>query len=185
MHPTTLERSLPRQLESLLALDAQPAGWGSADLAGLLRHQLSVPLRGELSRLGLSPPKCSSTSGGHPGDSRPTFADVLTAPSPPLDLLGLVKEFGKVCDQDGDYPLPAQVAAVLYYAAVAAARVRQGKRISRLSDSELRGGVEWALRQSWMDPRLRPLFEAVRAIPEQTTPRRARRSDDRFSLGRE
>jgi hypothetical protein len=51
------------------------------------------------------------------------------------------------------------VGTLLYYAAIAAARVRHGRSITRMGDSDLLRGLDWALRQPWVDPAVRTLIE--------------------------
>jgi hypothetical protein len=53
------------------------------------------------------------------------------------------------------------VAAALYYASIAAALARLDRRISRLSDTELRRGFQWAKDRPWTDAATRALLEAA------------------------
>ncbi len=177
MDDSALSASPPHRLEPLLALDGRTVPWTPGELPDLLRHQLSAPLAGDLPVA--APRGVGAASGGtgrdevtsggtvagfaaRLGRADPSFADLLTAPAPPLGLLRLVKEFGKRCDADPDRPLPPEVASVLYFAAIAAAYVRHGARITALGDDALRAGVDWALAQPWLDGRLRPLFAEAR-----------------------
>lgn len=57
--------------------------------------------------------------------------------------------------------MPFEVAQVLYNLAGALALTRCGARIVGLSDEQFRKNLTWALNQSWLDPRLRPVFFAA------------------------
>src|SRR5205823_4989142 len=84
-----------------------------------------------------------------------SFGDLLSHPRPPLELLELTKEFAKTSDTRASSPLPPEVATVLYYAAIVAARLRHGAGITGLGARDLRDGIAWALRQPWLDGRVR------------------------------
>lgn len=138
-----------RSLSQLLTLGtADGPLWTEQDLPDLLKHQLSAPLVFDL--------RWSNGKGaaGLPG-RRPTpgihsFGDLLRHPSPPVDLLVLVKEFAKSAREDPNSGLPAEVAGYLYFAAVAAAMVRCGQRITDLADAQVRDGLQWVLAQGWV-----------------------------------
>ena len=153
---------LPEDLAQLIATDGATGagGWQSSELGDIFVHQLAVPLRTDLVRLGpvaLSTPQLCAA----PWASR-TFGELLTDPAPPLALLRLVKDFAKASGQ-GDLGLPGPVSLGLYYAAIAVALVRHGVAISTLNADELRGGIRWALAADWLDPALRSMFEAALA----------------------
>ena len=57
--------------------------------------------------------------------------------------------------------MPRDIATMLYFACAAAALVRCGERITRLDDTKLREGLEWAIAQSWLDGTSRELFTAA------------------------
>jgi hypothetical protein len=59
--------------------------------------------------------------------------------------------------------MPFEVAQVLYNLAGAVALTRCGARIIGLGDEAFRKNLAWALNQSWLDPRLRPVFFAAMA----------------------
>ena len=67
-------------------------------------------------------------------------------------------EFAKTCDSAADNPLPEPVAIVLYYAAIVAARVCHATQITDLPEQDLQEGIQWAIRQTWVDNRLRNFF---------------------------
>ncbi len=57
--------------------------------------------------------------------------------------------------------MPFEIAQVLYNLAGALALTRCEARIIGLSDDRFRKNIAWALHQSWLDPRLRPVFSAA------------------------
>jgi hypothetical protein len=130
------------------------------ELEAMWRHQLKAPLLFDLNAY--APNTESITQMTH-ADERTleTFGDLLADSHPPADLLRLVKEFAK-SESSGDEPaLPKVIGSALYYAAIVAARVRCGQRISGLSDAELRRGLEWAGQQTWLDSRTRGFFASA------------------------
>lgn len=139
-----------------------PLPWNTRDLAGMLRHQLHQPL-------GPSPTKQDDGYATRP------HLDLFTQNNPPLDRLRQVKDHAKSAptpapgsgpgnDKDANQAgeLPRDVATVMYYAALAAARLHHGntseKPITRLDDAAFRVGLDWALQLPWLDPALKPLF---------------------------
>jgi hypothetical protein len=73
------------------------------------------------------------------------------------------EQLAKTSDRRSANPLPEEVATVLYYAAIAAALLRHGQRISRVSDATLREGTDWVLEQEWVAGPLRGLFVDARS----------------------
>jgi hypothetical protein len=57
--------------------------------------------------------------------------------------------------------MPFEIAQVLYNLAGALALTRCDARIIGLRDEQYRKNIAWALNQSWLDPRLRPVFFAA------------------------
>jgi hypothetical protein len=139
------------QLDSLFALTAaQPHPWTDQDLAALFLHQLSAPLSHDL-RI-------------NPADLPPnirSFGDLLSHPTPPLDLLNRAKDFAKRSDSRPDAPLPPELATTLYYATLAAAFVRLNQRISALPPEQLHAGFQWAQSQPWLPPHIHTLFQSA------------------------
>src|SRR6476661_9855666 len=147
-------------LARLLTVTAgSDAGWGDDDLGDILTHQLRMPL-------------LAATGGAPPGASRSgsqvsfvTFAEALLDPAPELSLLERIKEFAKDCRMNPDSTLPAEVAMILYFGGIVAARLRCGATITSMDDDALRNGVRWVLNRTWLDHDLRPLFmEAERTL---------------------
>jgi RNA polymerase sigma factor (sigma-70 family) len=71
-----------------------------------------------------------------------TLGDLLAHPCPPLALLDEFRMVAKRFREEGGL-VPAEVATVFYYVAIAAALARHGARISKLDDDDLRKGFAW------------------------------------------
>jgi hypothetical protein len=92
-----------------------------------------------------------------------TFADLLSHPGPPLELVRLMKDYAKAARHDGSLPL--EVATLLYYTSLSLARLRCGQSITDLDDVALRSGLEWGARRAWADELVRSILEEqVRAF---------------------
>jgi len=141
-------------LALLMELDGRAgAAHGPAELSAILAHQLSARLRVDL------PPGDSAGSSHAEEWIDRTFGELLSCPQPPVEALRCVKEFAKAAGTEADGPLPAEISAVLYYASIAAARVRCHRRISSLDDDTLCRGVERMLGEPWCAEPLRALWE--------------------------
>lgn len=151
----------PQFLARLLDAEAGSGEWSVDDMAAILRHQLSAPLRGDLSATN---PHAGKTFDkiSRIGPPPATFGELFAHPHPPLELLELAKDFGKALRRDASCGVPAGVATVIYYASIVAARLRCGKRISDLDEAALRRGVNWALAQPWLDAATRAMFEETK-----------------------
>jgi hypothetical protein len=136
----------PPKLDSLLELDESTADWTDADMAAMLRHQLSASLDGA---------------------AAVTLGALLHDPLAPADRLQALKRLAKVRRAQPPPGMPADLWRVIYFAAIAAA-IRAGHGISELSPDELASGFRWALSRSWLEPSLRPIFEqAANSLPRQ------------------
>ncbi len=145
----------PARLAQLLDLDA-PASWSQADALAALRHQLAAPLLPDLALApGAELDRLCPRAFAHP-----TFLDALTAPAPNLELLHAIKHWARHLRTDPASPLAGTPATVLYYAAIAAARLRLGQSITTLSDAQLRAGLLWAAAIPGTQP-LAELFAAA------------------------
>jgi hypothetical protein len=170
----------PRQLAYLLGLDtAEPGEWGPDELGAILRHQLDAPLSVDLPLSPTAPwagpgiePSATGASSEVPG----TFADLFHRPDPPTQLLRVVKDFAKANCCHPASALPNDIATLLYYETIVAARLHARQRISQLTEEELRAGVTWVLEQTWVDERTRGLFtEALLTLPARPEPGAAAR----------
>lgn len=135
--------------------------WRDEDLAAVFRHQMSAAVTVEIA--GVEP--AGAAKFAMLCASRElllkSFSDLLTHPNPPLELLQMTKRFAKAMCNHPDAPLPAPVAYVLYYAAIAAAMVRCGQKISVLNDADVIGGLQWSMSRPWIDDPTRELFKAA------------------------
>ena len=151
--PLSVNPSAPAGfVERLIHLEAEdPFVWNDGDFADVLAHQLRAPLVIDLAKVALGDASL------HECDVA-TFDELLHHPKPNIELLVLCKNFAKAVRVDPNWPLPAEVATVLYLASIAAARIRLDARISSMSDADLRAAVGWAMAKSWIDPRTKSIF---------------------------
>jgi hypothetical protein len=147
-----LGNSNPLELAKLLMLDT-PLCWSADDLKSILQHELQLPLQAELG---------SKIDGASSDELQQSFGDLLSSPLPPLPLLRAVKEFAKANRNDPKALIPGELATMLYYAAILAARLRWRAKISELTVTDLLGGVDWALSRRWLASSLAPLFHEAR-----------------------
>ncbi len=100
-----------------------------------------------------------------------TLGELLHQDRPCPGLLERVKDFAKEHRTDPESPLGAEVATLLYYATLAAALARCGRRITRHDDDTLRRGFRWAGEQPWVDGPTRQLFrEALLKLDDTQGP---------------
>ncbi len=144
--------------------------WRPEEFGAVFRHQLAAPLAADLG--GLDPGLGDKLAGLRTPDGRPvtTFGDLLRHPAPPVALLDLVKEFAKASRRAGRGHLPAEVATLLYYLAIAVALCRCGCCLTRLDDAALREGFRWARAQPWVDDATRELLGRAEDHPAPRTP---------------
>ncbi len=143
--------------------------WPAEDLGGLMRHQLAQQLADldlKLARDGTDLPPAGAES-----VTLVTLGDLFSHPAPPLELLEAVKRYGRKRAHQPDSALPSDVASALYFASIAAALVRNDRRISTSYDELLRYGFERLLERPWIESPLRELFEtALTAIGPRNEP---------------
>ena len=160
MNNEEIDRCAPERLAELM-----DAGLGSREryepdeLAGLLRHQLNVPVSFDLGGLSEQEADTLSTQCHADGLVLKSLHDLFGHPHPPIELLEITKRYAKACRQDLDSPIPEEIAVVLYFASVAAALVRCHQRITNLDDTSLTQGIERVLALPWLDSALRNLLE--------------------------
>jgi len=149
-------------LSKMMNLDAgrEPLS-ETAELEAILQHQLAAPLAPDLSVVDPAVRSRIREWGEAAGQQLNTFRDLFQHPRPPVELLELTKRFAKHCRNHPEHPLPEEVATVLYFLVLAAALVKCGSRISKLSDAALREGIVWALDQPWLDEATRKILQEV------------------------
>jgi hypothetical protein len=132
--PAHLSNLWPRGAAA--AVNSDDPTWLPSDLAAILRHQLLVPVDAK----------------------QPSCGELLAGPNPALEDLRRLKDWAKenMTRDDGD--VPREIAGALYFAAIYAARLRLGQRITELTEERLIAAANWALQLSWLDPLLAGLF---------------------------
>ena len=150
----------PRELATLLDLAPDTDRlWGDGELGAILRHQLTAPLQVDLINLERGLALKVRNLAESQGLVLKSFGDLLAHPNPPVELLKITKDFAKACRLSPHSPLPREIAAVLYFASIAAALVRCRRRITGLGDAALADGLRWMLARPWLDAPLRSLAE--------------------------
>jgi len=166
-----LFKSAPKSLAAFLAAGQERARlWLPEELGAIFRHQLSAPILVDLA--GFDPATATRLKNltQAQGLLLSSFLDLFTHPVPPIELLTLTKDFAKANMDQPESSLPGDIAAVLYYASIAAALVRLDRRISRLGDAEYKRGLEWAIGRPWVEAPIRLLLnEALQKLAASGT----------------
>jgi len=150
-------KTRPAELALMLTLDPVEASiWHPEDLRSILRDQLAQPIAIDLS---LFNPQVAEVFASNDSPPIETFDDLLHHPSPPLELLRQTRKFAKLHSSHPASNLPRDVATVLYFACIVAARRTQGDIITGLDDYSIIRGLRWVLEQHWLDDRTRSLFK--------------------------
>jgi hypothetical protein len=143
--------------------------WTPADIESIYHHQLSTPINVELGQLDAVTANRVREICAADGLLLSGIGDLLGHRNPPVDLLIIIKDFAKASMEHPESPLPTEVYAAIYWSCIAAAMVRCNVRISSLSSSQLRDGVQWALHQSWIAADRRDLFEKAMNLLAETS----------------
>jgi hypothetical protein len=141
--------------------------WPHEELGAILRHQMATSVQLDLETLG-SPFRArlyALAVDQQPGTR--TFEELFHQPTPPLDLLQLVKQFAKASRVRGESVLPAEIATVIYLTSIVVARLRRGQRITEQSDESLLYGIQWVIDQPWVDEKTRTLFRQALSFFKQ------------------
>jgi hypothetical protein len=124
-------------------LSAEMTPWTLDDGIAALSHQLSAPLAPDLlTAPGMTPSRLKLLL-GEGGASR-TFLSELLSDHPSRELLEAIKHFGRHTRHLPENPLCGQPAAVIYYAAIAAALLTLDASLSQLPPDQLRTAFAWA-----------------------------------------
>jgi hypothetical protein len=134
---TSAAREDPSTLLALIELNPDSSPWQPFELTSLLRHQLKAPLAESLSEVDRSAATMADAGSACTGPPLRTFADLLEHPSPPLPLLIAAKRLAKLRVSAQPESSQSGIWKLLYYACIAAARVRAGVSISDLPDTEV------------------------------------------------
>jgi len=160
---TAVHASPAAGLLRLLELDEHtPTNWPRADAAAMFQHQLAAPLELDLSGENAPGSTTVEALAELPRARRAgirTFADLFSHAAPPLAVLKVAKDFFKRAarSQPRD-SAEHRVAHACYLLSVVTARRRLDKRITNLSDTELRHNIHWALRQEWLGQAIHTLL---------------------------
>ncbi|HUD45564.1 MAG TPA: hypothetical protein VMR33_01985 [Candidatus Baltobacteraceae bacterium] len=162
-----LFKSAPKSLAALMAAGAERARlWRPDELGAIFRHQLSAPILVDLGGFDSTGAARLKLLSEAQSLLLRSFSDLLLHAAPPIELLWLAKDFAKANMDHPDGSLPKEVAAVLYYASIAAALTNLDERISQLKDAELARGLGWAKDQPWVDKRIQELLvQGINKLP--------------------
>jgi len=135
------------------------------ELTAVMTHQLRAPLHLALGSHGEELRQIMQRLPA--GQQAPkNLEELLEQSRPSPELLGLAKRFAKTCSTEQGSALPRELALVLYYLTIAAARMRCGVRLSELSNDALVGGLVWCRDQKWLSEPLCSLVNRALTILE-------------------
>ncbi|MBI4661272.1 MAG: hypothetical protein HY735_20815 [Verrucomicrobia bacterium] len=155
---------MPRRFARLVRVtDQNDDPWQPEELGAIWRHQLSAPVRFDFPEEGGRSVSPMDPNQGATREPELKLADLLHDARAPIELLKRAKEFAKGKRQQASKGYPKDIARVLYFASIVAALVRHRKRITRLTDSDILQGIEWALKQPWLDMETLRLFQEGKA----------------------
>lgn len=142
--------------------------WEPAEFRAILDHQLTADLEHELVTAGLID-QHQQHAPTTPTAATSTIGSLLRSPAPPLATLRLVKELARgqrLAAEKGRPGPPVEVAAALYFAAIACALSRCDQRITSLGDADLHEGFTWCRDRQWLPAELTSLFnDALHRLP--------------------
>ena len=128
--------------------------WTAFELEAVLDEYLSATLSDLLGK-----PRAAGDSPAYSADStNSTLLVVLTARATPLADFEAVKNWAKREVATGQLALPPDVVSAIYFAALSAARVHRGQRMTRLSDAALATSLAALVQQVWIPENVRQLF---------------------------
>ena len=139
------------------------------ELAAILRHQMTTSLQVDLAGVGGAAGRLKEEAAAG-GLLLKSFGDLLQHPHPPLALLKMMKDFAKACRISPASALPREISSIIYFASIMAAMTRRSRRITKLSDGDLRQALRWALMQPWLDDITRTVFLEGQAFLAGTAP---------------
>lgn len=146
-------RGTPKGLAALLNSGSVTGRlWRPQELAAIFRHQLTAPVFVDLGRFEVGAAAKLRELTDSQGLILKSFTELFHHPTPPIELLALVKDFAKANMNHSESVLPHEIATAIYYVSIAAAAVRLDERISVLPDAELLRGYAWVCTQDWIDP---------------------------------
>jgi hypothetical protein len=96
-----------------------------------------------------------------------SFAALLADPATDISIIRKIKEFNKTLVDSAPSAEEHDVAAVIYYAAIASALVHHDKRITSFSYASLGDSLKKLVESPWMTPDLADLFQKAIGICQQ------------------
>jgi hypothetical protein len=129
--------------------------WSEVELGAMLIHQLAAAVEPELVGSNKTQDAQAVSS-----PTRFTFREAIFGQGASMDSLRRIKEYAKAHLVRKDPCFPVEISRVLYYGSVMAAYRLHGERITSLTDAKFRNGMDWVLRQAWIDPQLSEWFRA-------------------------
>jgi hypothetical protein len=148
-------------LGQVIAFDREErALWPVEDMRRMLRVQLAGRLDVELAGGGATREQVLTLAEVAEPRIR-SLAELLHHPRPPVELLVAAKDYAKLAHESRRQGMSPEIALVLYFAAIASALVHRNERISSLDIDDLRRGVQWGVRQCWLDEPTRGLLLAA------------------------
>lgn len=157
------------QMADLFALGAQdpdPASEKYHDdtLRALLHEQLaSVAPRESLLRETLNM-LIDSAGASASGLDDKSLDEILLSPQSDLELIRAIKEGSKTLSCTLDSQSETALARTIYFAAIAAALVHHGAKITQMTDEALAEALALLSEKPWMTPELIELFSRARGI---------------------
>jgi hypothetical protein len=165
-------RSRPKHLAALMTTGGERDRlWRPEELAAIFRHQMSAPVLVDLGGFDAGTAARLNILSEAQGLLLKSFSELFRHPAPPLELLERTKDFAKLNLDHSESGLPSEIAGMLYYLSIATALVSLDRRISQLSEADLRRGLLWARDQGWIDDTARGmLVKALARLAPETGP---------------
>lgn len=147
-----------------LSLPEQP-NWRPGELSEIFEAELQAPIEVEIAgvdRVVMDRWRKWCRAQEIVGCGR--LVDLIEHPSPPLELLVVLKQYAKAHARHRSAGLPQVVGKALYYLAILVALVQHGSRISSLSDADLLAGIRWCRSIPWVDGRFEEHLRSAERI---------------------
>ncbi|MCA9117581.1 MAG: hypothetical protein KDA79_21070 [Planctomycetaceae bacterium] len=159
-----VQHTAPGQLAVVLNHEQGTGSWTEAEMGALLEHQLSAPLAGLLATRKLRPSLEGLNADQADRPLRELLLDATLAADIAVPLLDAVKQSARrqLHADVPDWPHP--LARVVYFTAIAAARVHHGAHISRSTDLVLRAGFDQVRTRTWVHPALSELLAQASSL---------------------
>ncbi len=162
---------LPQRLANLLATgsvdDNSPQQLPPAEAASrLLRSRLACPIPLDATGVDSLPAILDKPCPELQSIADRTMGDVLLDPATPLAVLETLKEYAKGLSGRWDEGPEHVVAATIYLAAIAAALVSHGRKITTRSYRDLADLLRILMNDRWITPELAGMSDSARTICE-------------------